>query len=913
MQLVQQHLTYTQRHLQLQQQQQQQQQEMESQAAAEPPSGEQGGPAPGPAAETAAEPQQQLLPVPAVTAAPDHNPSQQQAPAASAGVRPCSLSGMAVSFDHRIPAEVRQELAAAVAAAGGCEVPGQPHLGCGANTVVAEPQHAAQWLQLLMHIVSPAWLRKACRQQQQGCEPQQQLMCLSPDVARALGRCGEQQAGHGVPQQHEDTSACAAAAAAAAAGNSGCSASSTAHCSRAGSPPKDTVAALNIPSSSTAAAAAQGPGDGSGSGSRACRTVLAWPGGLSVGGLGLCSVSAAAAEAGGAGRLQQQQPLLMPPGLLEGVVWSVDEDPRCDAALWLPALRGPPQQLPPLHLLRPSLSVDDEEAEAVILQGGACSITLLLPQDSSGLLGHAPVLVSPCQPCKGLTCSDVLQAIHSFYQQEVLLQQPRQLAAGSGAAGVGGSGCGGVEGAQEQEHVQGSCVAVRRLQLLGARLLLEGLCTTNQQCTNLAAVGVLGRYASPDFVECKAMRCMPKLGPQANITAVCDSSVDCRLGVCQRKQCVLQCATREQCVSSAKALGLSAAAATCESGRCVECSEATACPANAVFQDSRATCQSGRCVECAVDSDCARFQMPFGARPVCELNKCVECSDQRPCPLGLFGAQGACQEGRCIECGGTAQDACPAHAVKPGGACLAATAKCVQCTEDSHCGGKGPCGPDYSCPECKGDADCAAMPGVFPGAVATCRSGKCTECVADEDCGTFQYRFGPAPFCSSGRCVECSSGRPCPLGMHGAVGTCQDGRCKECGADADCPKKMLAPGGICQSSPGVPAFGKCVECQEAVHCKFLATPGKALVCAPEEGGCEECFSDRDCEGFAGVGGLGPYCHGRKCAVKGRRCSTAADCAYAGPCVGVAACPTPACVAGECESGLSGLDMVGLGV
>jgi hypothetical protein len=161
--------------------------------------------------------------------------------------------------------------------------------------------------------------------------------------------------------------------------------------------------------------------------------------------------------------------------------------------------------------------------------------------------------------------------------------------------------------------------------------------------------------------------------------------------------------------------------------------------------------------------------------------------------------------------------------------------------------------------------------------------------------------------------VECSGSRPCPLGVNKANGTCQAGRCKECTVDDDCPKKLLAPGGICQINPAVPSFGKCVECREAVHCKFLMTPGKSLICAPDEGSCEICMTDQDCVGFAGVSGMGPYCHDRKCSVKGRSCSTAADCTYSGPCYGMAECPAPSCVAGECDSGLSGLDDIGLGL
>jgi hypothetical protein len=287
--------------------------EQQLQAAAKAPIQQQQSAAAQPAQATAEPKQQQQQRQPAAVAA------------AVAGLQPCSLSSMAVAFDPRIPPELEQELAAAVVAAGGSVVPGQPHLGCGANTVVAEPQHAAQWLQLLMHIVSPAWLLKACRQQQkqQGCR-QQQLMCLSPDVARALGQGGRQNDG--------------AAAAITGVENSMCAASSLNRCSNATSPADSvavTAAAPSILSSSTVGATAQAAGNSDSS--SCCRvrgTVLLVPeAALSVEGMGLWWTSAAAAGAGEFG--QQQQPQLMPPGLLEGVVWSVDQDPRCVCRLEL--------------------------------------------------------------------------------------------------------------------------------------------------------------------------------------------------------------------------------------------------------------------------------------------------------------------------------------------------------------------------------------------------------------------------------------------------------------------------------------------------------------------------------------------------------------------------------------------------
>lgn len=100
------------------------------------------------------------------------------------------------------------------------------------------------------------------------------------------------------------------------------------------------------------------------------------------------------------------------------------------------------------------------------LQGRVPSITLLLPQDSSGFLGHAAMQCTASHTNRGLTCLDVLTAIHSFYQQEVLLQ-PAAAACGS-------------DWQLQPQLGRAACSTVgvmlkKRLQLLGTRLLFEGL------------------------------------------------------------------------------------------------------------------------------------------------------------------------------------------------------------------------------------------------------------------------------------------------------------------------------------------------------------------------------------------------------------------------------------------------------
>lgn len=119
------------------------------------------------------------------------------------------------------------------------------------------------------------------------------------------------------------------------------------------------------------------------------------------------------------------------------------------------------------------------------MQGSLCArLTLLLPQSSSSLLGHAAVNCCPADAGKGLTCGDVLAAVHAFYQQEVLLQQDHscEMDHCQGGAASGTTTCGagsGVAGTQR----------VKRLQLLGHKQMFEGLFrATKDPCSTVYEV-----------------------------------------------------------------------------------------------------------------------------------------------------------------------------------------------------------------------------------------------------------------------------------------------------------------------------------------------------------------------------------------------------------------------------------------
>lgn len=146
-----------------------------------------------------------------------------------------------------------------------------------------------------------------------------------------------------------------------------------------------------------------------------------------------------------------------------------------------------------------------------------CStLTLLLPQSSCSLLGHAAISCAPSDPAKGLTCGDVLAAVHAFYQQEVLLQLEGQAVPpvrdtsvlqsadavdcsghGSGAAVQAAAGpAADVQETQEQGCGDSSSSSrlhqmVKRLQLLGHKQMCEGMFrVTRDPCSTVYEVSL---------------------------------------------------------------------------------------------------------------------------------------------------------------------------------------------------------------------------------------------------------------------------------------------------------------------------------------------------------------------------------------------------------------------------------------
>jgi len=265
--------------------------------------------------------------------------------AAAAGA---DLAGLAVVFDRQIPAETRQKVSGALTACGATVLPGAPYLGCGANTIVAEPEAAAGWLPLLLDIVTPAWVTrvaKAIKQQQQG-DPQSQeaagmqalvpaqsqhVVRLSPDIARAIS----------LQLQHASSAAAATGSSRRASGAS--HAPSATHSSNGTGQLEGTVAAAGqgVPQVTTvvgqmpAGSAERCLGNwgsvgsirgGGGTKEQPELPVLVIPEGFVATGAG-GNMPVLLQEAGPGGLQQQQQVMMMPAVLLTDQLWSVGQHP----------------------------------------------------------------------------------------------------------------------------------------------------------------------------------------------------------------------------------------------------------------------------------------------------------------------------------------------------------------------------------------------------------------------------------------------------------------------------------------------------------------------------------------------------------------------------------------------------------
>ncbi len=340
--------------------------------------------------------------------------------------------------------------------------------------------------------------------------------------------------------------------------------------------------------------------------------------------------------------------------------------------------------------------------------------------------------------------------------------------------------------------------------------------------------------------------------PDGVCEAGCRSEQDrCELGkVCRPGHGCVECTLDTQCgpgrvcgVNNTCVAGCSAANQACplglvcdlSVGRCVACVRHSDCRNPAVpFCEPT----SNRCVECLTGVDCRD-----PARPVCDpsTNSCVRCVLDSQCPAGNVCTNNACVPG----C--SANQACPAGQVCSG------AGQCVQCLNDTHCGGATPrcdtqssrcvaclpgatdncpvgqyCRNDFVCERgCKAGADC-------PSGVCL-PNHSCGGCTADSQCAAGNV-------CSNGTCIAaCSATAPCGAGKECCNGRCEDlvndnancGACgRTCGGGAACCNGACQPldtvthcgacGRSCASGQGCCA-GTCTPLNTLTNCGVCGT------------------------------------------------------------------------------------------
>jgi hypothetical protein len=191
---------------------------------------------------------------------------------------------------------------------------------------------------------------------------------------------------------------------------------------------------------------------------------------------------------------------------------------------------------------------------------------------------------------------------------------------------------------------------------------------------------------------------------------------------------------------------------------------------------STGTPPDGYLEPCESDKDCRTFSL------LCDpALGCVQCLEASTCPAPAEG-EAACTAGLCgstVTCETSLQ--CPVDQV-----CDATTSRCVECVTASDCADGETCVANV-CEEktaCQGPSDCA------PELVCNTTSGSCVECVTGDDCDSGSCMNDTCvtpPDCndedtcaasgqvcdeSTGECVECLTKEDC-----GAGEDCDDSEC----------------------------------------------------------------------------------------------------------------------------------------
>ncbi len=402
-----------------------------------------------------------------------------------------------------------------------------------------------------------------------------------------------------------------------------------------------------------------------------------------------------------------------------------------------------------------------------------------------------------------------------------------------------------------------------------------------------------------------------------------------------------------------------------ESHQCVECYETSHCEGD----QPACNLDSGRCVECTADADCQDVALPACRA---QSNTCVECQSDAQCGRSeVCNASAGLCTSRCLTPGGCPQAgsycdvdrelcvACleDAHCDEPDAPqCDTRTGQCVQCVNDTPCGGEAPacetqshrcvactatsgtctspgalaCSEQNTCVECASNADCTtrenarcdlsqnrcapcAGDSACPLDAPNCRMGDhlCVVCVSNEQCG------GDTPFCrelpSSGECVACLESDDCTAADRAYCNA--DNECSPCTQDDDCASvsggrsrcrlsdqscvQCRIDGHCLDPKAARCDDGSCAACQGPADCSHL--PDRQA-CDTEAGECVECVADADCAGNPSGSVCDPSA--RQCV----QCLENADCTDPG----ASRCNTGQHVCVACQDQASSSDCAHLG-
>ena len=345
-----------------------------------------------------------------------------------------------------------------------------------------------------------------------------------------------------------------------------------------------------------------------------------------------------------------------------------------------------------------------------------------------------------------------------------------------------------------------------------------GTCTTQQDCTNLAApkcddkglcvACVVDEHCVEGF-ECLNGACQPGCRTDTDRcpTRLCKAGVGC-------VACLLdsQCGAGMVCANNACVPGCSAQNPTCPSGltcdaargQCVECTDSTSCthPPLVVCNPTTHTC-----VQCSTSADCRD-----PSRPVCDPSSstCAGCLSSADCPNN-----GVCTLQRCVQCLSDAQCGGSTPRCNPG------TNACVACLPGAtdKCPNGQYCRPDFRCEQgCKTGTDC-------PSGVCL-PNHSCQACTADPQCAA-------GNICQNGTCVgACGTNLPCGVNQ-----TCCNGRCEALGSDVNncgacgrtCAINQACCASACRSTTALTDCGACgVTCGVDQFCDGTGCKAKVF-------------------------------------------------------------------------------------